>query len=353
MPVTSRPGGDGITNILFDAGTLFHLYIGRWTGNKKMTERDLLIEEVDKSAFYLGHKKLLPKKAQEALQTIEGQSRSFLSSRSVPFVFGNARYVSYHVLRDVLSRLQQFKDRWDAAVTDLVTNYPTFKEEQLALLDRETHAIAEKQLQAVAPYAYEAKRVELANWEEERKKLNRSLYPDVSELRGKFQFEWRMFKLSPLEGVERLTTLDAQALLEEQRRIRADLGQWVREASVMMHRELGEAAANAKRMLEEHGKLNPRNLRPLFEAFETFNAVNFAGPSQFKDTIESIRARYLQRTGAGETDWELTANIVNESKEEMRSLLDTISGLAVEETAKQAGVRSVRAGDFGRVIDFE
>jgi hypothetical protein len=353
LPIETRPGEErGLTNILFDTGTLFHLYIGRWTGNKKMTERDLLIEEVDKSAFYLGHKKLLPKKAQEQLQWIEGQSRSYLAARSIPFIFGNARFVSYHVLRDVIARLQQFKQDWNAAVADLTANYPQFKEEQLALLDRETHSIAEKELSKAAPYAYNAKREEMTAWEEERRKLNRSLYPTVDELSGRFAFEWRMFKMSPLEGMERMNTLEAEALLEEQQRLKADMSQWVRQASVVMHKELGEAAANAKRLLEENGKLNPRSLRPLFDAFETFNAINFAGPSQFKDTIDSIRARYLQRSGGGETDWELTASTVNNSTEEMRSLLTTISSLAVQETAQAAGIRSVRAGDFGRIVDL-
>ena len=45
-PVSVREEG-GITRVLFDTGTLFHLYIGRWTANKKMNESDLLIDEVD------------------------------------------------------------------------------------------------------------------------------------------------------------------------------------------------------------------------------------------------------------------------------------------------------------------
>jgi len=352
VPVQTRREEGGITRVLFDTGTLFHLYVGRWTGNKKMTEKDLLLDDVDPQAVYIGHKKLLPREAQEALQSIEGEARRHLGNRSVPFPIGNARYVSYHALRGVLSRLQRYKAQWDAAVNDLLTNYPRFMEEQLARLDKQAEALAAKELSKVAPFAVVAKRQELNEWKEAQKAHNRSLYPAVTELRQRFAFEWRMFKMSPLEGVEALSTLDAQALLEEQTRIRADLTRWVSEASVMMHKELGEAAAQAKRLLEENGKLNPRNLRPLFEAFETFNAVNFAGPSQFQATIDAIRQRYLRRTGAGEEDWKLTADTVNGSTEEMRALLSTISELAVGETADQAGVTTVRAGSFGRVIDM-
>lgn len=343
----------GITRVLFDTGTLFHLYIGRWTGNKKMNESDLLIDEVDKSAFYIGHKKLLPREAQETLQFLEGQSRTFLANRSVPFPIGNARYVAYHALREVLDRLNGFKARWNLAVNDLIEGYPRFMEEQLDRLDRQARALADKEGSKAAPYAYAAKMKELDDWMRKQRALNRSLYPDVSELRGRFNFEWRMFKLSPLEGMEQMSTLDADTLLEEQNRVRQDLNRWVSEVSVMMHQQLGEAAAQAKRLLEENGKLNPKNLRPLFEAFETFSAVNFSGNSTFIDTINSIRARFLRQSGSGETDWQLTAEQVNHSTEEVRSLLTAMSDLAVNDTAKQAGIQSVRAGQFGRVIDLD
>jgi len=343
----------GITRVLFDTGTLFHLYIGRWTANKKMNESDLLIDEVDKSAFYIGHKKLLPRQAQEQLQFIEGHARRFLDNRSVPFPIGNAKYVSYHALRGVLRRLQEFKAQWDVAVDDLITGYPRFKEEQIEKLSQQARSIADKEANKVAPYAYAAKVKELDGWVKQQEAINRSLYPDVSQLRSRYNFEWRMFKMTPLEGVESMSTLDAETLLAEQTRVRQDLNRWVGEVSVMMHQQLGEAAAQAKRLLETNGKLNPKNLRPLFEAFETFSAVNFSGTSTFEDTIKSIRARFLKQGGNGETDWQLTAEQVNHSQDEVRSLLTAMSELAVDETAKQAGIRSVRAGQFGRVIDIE
>lgn len=351
--LTTRRGGD-VTDILFSAGTLFHLYIGRWTGNKKLHESDLLLEGMDHSAVYIGHKKLLPKEAQESLQYIEGQARSYLSSRSMPFPIGaSARYVSYHALREVLAKLREFRTQWDAAVNDLAANYARFMEDQLVRLDRQSQALMDKELAKVAPYAFEAKRKELAAWMEEQGKKNRLLYPNVADLKAKFAFEWRMFKLSPVEGSETFTDVDAATLLQEQDRIKQDLNRWVGEVSVLMHQELGQAAAQAKRILEDNGKLNPKNLRPLFDAFETFSAVNFAGPSQFQDVINSIRSRYLQRDGAGVPDWQNTAAQVNNATDEMRSLLSTIAELAVDETAKKAGVSSVRAGQFGRVIDID
>lgn len=353
MPqVATLREGVSLTRILFDKGTLFHLYIGRWTGNKKMHESDLLLDgEVDKNVFYIGHKKLMPPEAHERLQRIEGQARAVLSARSIPFPIGNARYVSYQVLSDVVQQLQRFRDQWDDAIDYLVSNYPRFMEEQLQRLDQQAHQLAEAELEKLKTELKPGKREKLREWEQEQRRLNRSLYPPVSELPNRFVFQWHMFKVSPLEGVEEMSTLDAESLSREQENLRQEMQRWVREASVVMHRELGEAAAQAKRLLDDNGKLNPRNLKPLFDAFETFQAVNFAGPSEFQRTIDQIRARYLQRTGAGETDWRLTAEVVNGSAAEMQGLLNSIATLAINEMAEQAGVRSVRAGEFGRLID--
>lgn len=349
----ARPDAQGITRLLFNTGILFHLYVGRWTGNKKMTESDLLLEEIDKDTVYLGHKKLLPKDAQERLQRLEGEARRYVEARSVPFpISRSARFVTFRVLRDVISRLRRFKAEWDVAVEELLENYQRIQTEQLARLDQMSQQRAREELAKVPPHAHREKDKELQAWLEAQRKKNRELYPPVFSLKERFAFEWRTFQMSVAEGEGMVDALDADAVLEEQARVRQDLNRWVSDVAVAMHRELGQAASNAKRLLEENGKLNPRNLRPLFDAFETFNAINFAGPSQFAQVIESIRTRYLRRTGAGDTDWGLTAETVNNSTDEMRSLLSTIADLAVEETAEQAGVRTMRAGSFGRVLDL-
>lgn len=354
MALQVRPGEDGISQILFDKGTLFHLYVGRWTANKKMTEADLLLtpEDVDKDAIYIGHKKLLPKEAQERLQWIEGQARSFVNARSLPFPIGHGRFVSFKALRGVLDRLRRYKAEWDEAVMVLLANYARYKDEQLERLDAQVYSLAQKELAKVPSSERRQKREELDKWEDERKRVNRELYPPTHELRNKFEFSWRMYQASPIEGVGAMGDVDAETIIEERERIQQDYRQWVREASVAMHRELGQAAANARRLLADNGKLNPKNLRPLFEAFETFSAVNFAGTSDFQNTLDSIRSRYLRRTGSGETDWALTAEQVNGSTDEMHQLLGQIADLAVEETAEAAGVRTVRSGVFGRMIEL-
>jgi hypothetical protein len=348
-----RQEDNGLINILFDRGTLFHLYVGRWTGNKKANERDLLLDDaLDKDVFYLGHKKLLPPDAQKQLATVERNARKFLYDRSMEFVFANARYVTYQALPEILARLPSFKAEWDEAVNFLCENYPRFKEEQLKRLEDQTKSLADSALEKVPVALRPAKREQLKAWEEERNLLNRSLYPDVAVLRSKMTFEYRMFKVSPIDGLENLHGLDRNTLLEEQERLVADTRKFVQEASTAMHQALGEAAARAREVLNENGKLNARNLRPLFEAFETFSAVNFSGKSEFANIIDSVRSRYLVKAGDGEMDLKMTAERMNDNAQEIRSVLAQMADLTVETTATQAGIRMVRQGEFGRLIDL-
>jgi hypothetical protein len=342
---------EGLTRALFDRGTLVHLYVGRWTGNKKMHERDLLIDTVDPSTMYIGHKKLLPKAAQEKLQWLEGQARSFLSGRSLPFPIGGARFAYFKALPEILVRFKQYKLEWDAAVNELVEGYPRFMEEQLRKLDEQAHALAEAELEKTAVEKRRDRRLALREWEEAQSRQNRELYPVVTELRARFTFEWRMFRVGTVEG-DQLRFLDADEIRNERNRLSQDLNRWVTEATSQMHQELGAAAAQAKRLLEENGKLNPKNLKPLFDAFETFQAVNFAGNSQFQAIIEQVRGRYLVRDGGGNNDYRMSAESVNGSTAEMKKLLTTLSTLAVDDVAKEAGLQVVRTGEFQRYIEL-
>lgn len=347
----TRRGEDGIIDVLFSRGTLFHLYIGRWTGNKKLRERDLLLEkEVDKAAIHIGHKKLMPPEAHARIQRIDSRARTFLDARSLPFPLGNARYVPYSKLQEVLVGLRGFVPQWNEAIDFLVANYDRFKDEQLERLGNQNHALADAELAKAAPDKRAQKRRELEQWESDQARINRELYPSTTQLRLKFNFEWRMFRVSPLEGIEQMTGLDADTVIAEHQRVVETSKQFVREAAAMLHVELGEAAENARKLLEENGRLSARTLRPLFEAFESFQSLSF-GTSEAQTTIEQIRQRYLRKMGDGATNWELTTDLVNGSKEELQGLLTSISKFATADVAEAAGLRSIRSGDFSRVID--
>lgn len=360
-----------IVEVLFNRGTLFDLFIGKPTFQKKLRPNDVLLEGIDENVLYLGHKKLLPKKAMERLVTLEGQARTALSNRSIPFPLSGARFVYYDALQDILEELQGIKIEWDRAVDELYTEYPKLKEEQLSQLENQAMVLYSQELaklpqpqvnqmlaqqqEANLAAEWNEKKARLDSWLEQQKAINQSLYPNVEEVKGLFSFQWRMFKVSGLSGGEEMSTLDAQALLRAQQQVRQDLENWVRQAATEMHRTLGEAAANAKRLLEKNDKLNPRNIKPLFDAFETFNAIDFTGASTVHQTIERIKQTFGRQRPDGTVDMELTNDAIHgtyHSMNEFKSLLGTLSTMAVNAVAEEAGIRALSVGEFRRVVEL-
>jgi hypothetical protein len=343
-------------DILFDKGTLMDLYIGRWAGIKKMRPHELLLDQIDEEAFYLGHKKLLPKEAMEKLVTLEGKARTALSKRSIDFPVGGARFVYYKALPEVIALLNELKKEWETAVEDLVQEYPALKEKQLTLLDKQIDVIAKEELKkAENQEEHETLYEKLESWKVEQKAVNRQLYPTADVLKTKFPFDWRMFKISALQGIEQMSTLQAEDLLAAQNKLREDLQKWVKEAATAMHLALGEAAARAKDMLEKQGKLNPKNLKPLFEAFETFKAIDFTGQSNFQTVIDDIKSKYGVKKNE-KIDYELTAGSLNyddQAKKELSSLLSSLGKLAAEDAAELAGLEAIgKVGEFKRFVDL-
>lgn len=339
---------------LFARGALMGLHIGRWTAVKKMSSNDMLLEddEVDSDVIYLGHKKLLPKAATKPLVELEGRARMALAARSMEFPIAGARFVTYASLPDVVARLTAIKDQWTLAVTNLVQMYPALREQQLVMLDRQAQQFVSEELKKVdtETQSYKERREQLTVWLAEQKRMNQSFYPKAEDLAKKFDFTWRMFTISALEGINELDVYEVQ---EAQERLRADLQDWVRSATASMHKVLGEAATNAKELLKKNGKLTPRNLTPLFNAFESFVSVDFTGKSTFQATIQEIKNKFLVANPDGSYDMAKVAEgLGNDARRaEFDGLLATMSELAVDATADAAGINSLNSIGFGRLVE--
>ena len=344
------------TEVLFDKGTLMDLYIGKPTFQKKLRSGDVLLEgSINEDAFYLGHKKLLPKEAMARLITLEGHARTALAGRSLEFPLSGARFVYFQALPALLVRLRTLQTEWRAAVQELVNTYPELKARQLEILDKQSSDLMEAELLKVVPNQQQAKRAELDSWLEMQKQQHRKLYPPVSELPEMFHFSWRMFKVSAVDGLEEMNTLQQEELIAARDALKADLSLWVRTATADMHRALGDAAAQAKNLLEKQGKLNPKNLRPLFEAFETFNAIDFTGSSDWRKQVDSARERFIQRDADGSINFERTSEAINGTNfatTEFKGLLNAIGSLAVQQVAEEAGKAAIsRVGAFRRFVE--
>ncbi len=342
------------TEILFNRGTLMDLYIGKPTFQKKLRSDDLLVENINQDAIYLGHKYILSKKATATLVTIEGQARRALAVKSLEFPLSGARFVYYQALPEVLDEIGSLREQWNAAVTELIEKYPDLKTEQLAVLDAQCDTLRVHELSKLSGDDRAVKEAALAEWIEKQRIGNRNLYPPVDKLRAMFHFEWRMFKISPLEGTEEMSSLDQASLASAQMQLRQDLQQWVKAASVEMHRTLGEAAANVMGMLSRRDKLNPRNLKPLFDAFEQFKAIDFTGASSFQQVIDQMKTTFGMRDFRGDLDYQMMADRINTSSmESFKQLLSKVGELAVDSVAEEAGIQAIHSvGELKRMIEL-
>jgi hypothetical protein len=344
----------GIEDVLFKQGILFDLDVGRWQAAKKLNVDDLHLPNLDKGAFHLGHKKLLPKHAVAKIQEIESKARSTLASCSSDFPIAGARFVRYPVLEGLLEKLTSLKIKFHIEVKALLTQYPELKKQQLAHLNSQAEKIAEKQLQQGDAKPSKQLQDEINGWLKNQYIKNENAFLEMDELKARFRFEWRMFQVSAADG---LSHVSADQAIEAHKKLQGDLQEWIAETAVIMHKTLGEAAANAKALLEKQGKLNPKNLKPLFEAFEAFKSIDFSD-SDIKKTLDDIKEKYAYSTKDKDgIDFETSATMLNNNPHAMtnlKELLESIGKYAVEDIAKEAGqVALAKVTGHVRVMDVD
>lgn len=345
---------DKVTEMLFERGTLVDLHIGRPTFQRKLRQNDLLIEGLDEHVLKFGHKKLLPKEALEKLITLDGKARTALADKSLSFPVSGARFVRRESLPGVLQSLHAIRVEWQAAISALVEQYPEFKTKQIEQLHKQAEKLIATELQKYTPGSavFIEKEAKLALWLEQQDHANTEMYPPAEELFGLFPLHWRMFKVQA-SGVTEMDELAHEQFQMAQEQLKEDLRRWVKQAGAEMHKTLGEAALNAKNLLVKNGKLDPRSLRPLFNAFETFNAVDFTGTSDFRTVIEQIKQRFGVTDLFGNVDYEQTSAAVQSSIAAFTELISSVSNLAEEEVASKAGIKALsKAGEFSRVIEL-
>lgn len=338
-----------IVQIVFKKGVLFDICVSRWNALHQMKTGDLLLEKLNRKVIYPGHKKLLPEEESYPLVHMEGKIRTFVAKRSMPFPIAGVVFVNFQTLPDMLKGLKELKSEYLSAAEKLFINFEEIKKKQVQILDEEARKVA------VQNGLYEQatpldQREILKKWLAAQHDQHLSLYPPKDKLLEKFDVTWRMFKVNPLGDADAqlLGDEDAEVIVQQQAQLKEDLENWVKAKAVEMHKKLGQAAAQAQKLLADNGKLNPKNLKPLFAAFEEFQAVDFAG-SSFQKAIQEVKTKYLPKTHG--IDFSDVAAAVNESSAEFDSFLSAFSSLAVEEMAEKAGAAALASSEFKRVVE--
>lgn len=342
-----------IINVVFKKGVLFDITIGRWSALHQMGTDDLLLKKLNRKIIYPGHKKLLPEEASYPLIHLEGKIRTFVRKRSMDFPVSGAVFVNFKALPGMLKGLKKLRADFEAKAQELYDNWEDVKTAQIKALDDESRKIA-VQNGLYEAHTPQAEKGILQAWLMAQHTQHLSLYPDRDKLLTKYYVNWTMFKVNPLDqsAAESMQEEDAEFIAQQQAQLKSSMEKWVKDKAAEMHKKLGEAAAQAKSMLADNGKLNPKNLKPLFNAFEEFAAIDFAG-SSFEAVIDDIKKKYGSVISKdGEMDYKAVAENVNGSTDEFDSLLSTLADLAIDDVAKQAGAQSLANSDFKRVVEI-
>lgn len=342
-----------VHEILFKKGILVDLDVHQWRAQKKLTKEDLLLDKtIQEDLYYTGHKKLLPKKALAPLIEIEGKARLELDARSSPFPIAKARFVTFPVLNELMNVLEEYQKAFFVALDELILNYDKYKDEQLAHLDVQIQAIADEDLKKAPEDKYQARKSALGDWVLKQKILVRDLYPPKEQLKARFGFEWRLFKITNAEGVDSSNLTPAQVKAINQK-LDGDMQDWVKTTTKDVHQELGEAAQHLYELLDKQGKLHSKNLKRFFEAAEKFLASEFL-ESKYVGMVKTMKANYLI-TSNDEPNWELMAQNMSfvHQQDGLKGVLAAIAELASEQMAIQAAMDTIkRSEDFGRVVDL-
>jgi hypothetical protein len=336
-----------IIEIVFKKGVLVDLSISRWSALHQMKTDDILLKQLNRKVIYPGHKKLLPEDENYPLQHQEGQIRSFVGSKSMPAPIAGVVFVNYKVLGELLKGLKKMRTEYLKLAQGLYDRYEDVKTKQISVLNEESYKIAiQNGLHNQTLGAAEA--LTLVAWLDSQRKQHTNLYPAKEDLLAKFDVTWRLFKVNPL-GEADATLLDdeeAAIVIEQQKKLQKDMEDWVKQQAIAMHKKLGQAAAQAQKLLADNGKLNPKNLKPLLKAFDEFQAVDFAG-STFQKYIKDAKAQFFKK----DVSMQDVAEAVNDSQEEFGKLLDSMADLAVDEVAKKAGAVVLSSSEFKRIVE--
>lgn len=340
-----------VVQVVFKKGVLFDITVGRWSAKHQISTEDLLLEKINKKVIKAGSKELLPEEYAYPLIHIEGKIRTFVKMKSMPFPISGAVFVSFKALPKVLTGLKKLKTEYEGAAQHLFDHYETVKEKQIVVLDDEVRKIA-VQAGMYEPTTSPMDREVLKQWLKTQHKNHVELFPKKEELLQKYYVRWSMFRVNALEdtAATMLTDVEADFFAQQQAELKSKMTAWVKEKAASMHKKLGEAAANAQQQLAANGKLNPKNLKPLFDAFEEFSYVDFAG-SSFQKVIDDVSKKYLAMDQKGDIDFKTVANQVNGSADEFSNLLATIGELAMDQVAEKAGLAALDGSEFKRIVE--
>ena len=278
-----------LLDVLTREGVLISVSVRYWRATKKLSPEDLGLkpEDVSDRLIALGHKKLLPKEALEALALIESRAHAFIENNTFPFLNGLAHFVPNAKLAEVTGKMKVLEQEYWAAKEKFLQSYGSLRDSAV----KEWREMAQKLV---------------ANPERIMATIEAS-FPPAANLERCFGFDMQLFQISAPERLgldlvaigdqEKIMATREKAAEEAAARIRAETESFVAECVASLREQTTKLCEEMLQSINssETG-VHQKTLNRLVRFIDQFKHMNFANDAVMASELEAARKELLSRT---------------------------------------------------------
>lgn len=247
---------------LFQSGTIVKISVGYWTAKKKLSPKDLGLDEaeVPEEIISLGQKRLVKKSSFEAIKSIEGKARKVAEEYSTESWIPGLRYMTTTAAGKVLPELQTLRTQFYEEMEKFLAKYPDLKAEMLK------------------EYPQYAKALE-------------PHYPSLERVRKSFYFTVDSFKITMARPEADVLT---QAKVEIKQNLMDQLDGFLK-TTVMDQRALFlEELQTVMEKLQGGDKVHAKTVKKIHEMITVAKEKDFVNDEDFFKLLDTFKEKFTQ-----------------------------------------------------------
>ncbi len=264
-PVAAKPADvnvekkvEMLLSKLFKQGKIVKVSIGKWEGKRKLSAKDLGLDEGDvpEEIFSLGQKRLVKKSSFETIRGIEGKARSLVDQSSYESWIPGLRFMTDKAAATVLSELVDLKKQYEKAAEDFVGQYPALKDAMLKEFP--------KYAKALEP-----------------------LYPEAAKIKKAFYFQFDTFVITLVRTEEAGAFESAKVELKEN--LMSKLDGFYQTSVIDTRAKFIEELELVKKKLDDGDKVHGKTIKKLNQMIEQVKVTNFVEDKEFFVMLDDLK----------------------------------------------------------------
>jgi hypothetical protein len=283
-----KTNGNDLKWNIYSHGVVGDLTISVWGSWSKLNPEELGMDEIPEQ-IYLGHKNLMNRDWFSRINTAVSKASGYLYRNTFAFPFGNARFIPYTMVSDVVEKMNQCKEEFNAAVWEFIANFEGRKQEMLVKF---REIFQEILMTNVHPLNVGLKDFVI---DDLVRKLEKK-YPTTSELRRKFNFDFVVFEISTPE----FKRIDGSEAIDKAQMNMEVVGLYKQQVAVKIDSFLEDVCASLKSMIlktTEHmkerlhaGSLTQTTIKSFVRFADEFRKKDFVG-LDFEKELEEFKSK--------------------------------------------------------------